>query len=224
MRCKETRDWILQKKPGEGPEAAPSPVAQHIAGCPDCHELSRASERVAAAAKNWVEETAPPWQKPHLGFARRQRPPLWYTWAPLAACMLLAALVLLRVEISRDGDGVHIRFGSSMEAERDTRAWRQSLEQAVFQAQNQSATQFREAFNQYRRDQEAYLKDVLVQMNDFNEAERAELAQLLMDEWQSRRAKDMILIESQMNTLLTRQNLHRENLYSLASYVNKNQN
>lgn len=224
MRCKETHEWILQRKNGDRSAAPPPAAEQHLETCPECRELLRASDLMATTAAGWHDETTPSWQRPHLGFPQRNRPPLWYTWVPLAACLLLTALVVLRVEISQGEDGPRIRFGAGAPTEPDSREWKRALEQAVFQAQSHSAVQMRNALNQYRLDQEAYLKDILVQTNNFNESERGKVVRLLMDEWETRRAKDLLLIESQMKTLLSRQNLHRENLYSLASYVNKNQN
>ena len=220
MRCEQVRDAILEDRlPVE--EQDQLAFDQHLAECNECGELKRTIQSLSNLAGSWQDEPVPPWNRHGVGGLPSGSGTRWQVWLPVAACFFLAILVTLKVDIRSDEQGLHIRFGEAIAQEDKREEWKAYVDQRLQENQEQSALAMQAALAEFGDNQNQYFKGLVNQLSNKHEKDRADDMQLLVNQWKSQRRKDLDVVTDRIQMLIDRQNRNTDNLYSLASYVNR---
>ncbi len=222
MRCEQARDIILAGKNEALSQETRRALAGHLSECEACSQVRRTAEGLRQVAETWVDEPVPRWERLPLSFQRPVRTSLWLTWAPAVACLFMAVLVLFRVEITSDGKGFTIGFGSSVQQQTGAdQATRTFVNTALDTMQADTVAEMEVLLGRFRKDQDNYFEGLITDLSDLNRRERQSDLKVLAEKWQDQRREDFFTVESRLNYMLNRQRRNASNLYQLASYVNQ---
>jgi len=181
-------------------------------------QLAHAMAALEKAAGTWREELPSPWRPSRKSGGLAGRGPFWLVWMPLAACLVMAVLVVFRVQVISGEDGFRISFGSPDPAPPFTP---DLVAAQLADYQVQTANMVAAVLDNYRRDQDKYLEQMVVRLGVQQREQRGEDLKTLVSAWQVQRREDLSLMEQRFQTILVTQQRQASNIYSLASYVNQ---
>lgn len=212
MHCEKARMLLLEEDRVQD-EKTSQTLTAHLEECEACAEIAAGATRMREMARAWVDEAPPP-----LRFSSRNPGRSFLQWAPLAACLLMAVLVLFRVEIARDDDGFHIWLGGDNASQQEK--VQMLVDQALEEERLRTYNAIRETMVQYQTSQETLFKNAVSQALAQTRGEWRDDLQITVAQWHEQRGRDLTLMENQINLILRRQNENASNLHQLATYVN----
>lgn len=181
-------------------------------------QLSHAMAALEKAAGSWREEIPSPWRPSRRSGGLTSRGPFWLVWMPLAACLVMAALVIFRVQVSSGENGFSVSFGHPEPASQFTP---ELVATQLADYQMKTANMVATVLDNYRHDQDKYLEEMVVRLATQQREQRGEDLKTLVAAWQVQRREDLSLMEQRFQTILVTQQRQANNIYSLASYVNQ---
>ena len=222
MNCNDAREHLMRNR---NIDLTDKGLMEHLSHCSECADLDVARQLLSESALEWEDQKPPEWDRIPMGF-QHSRPTPWLQWAPLAACLLMAVLVVFRVEIRMDDSGFHLVqagiSGSSDEAELQA-DFQEDLQNYVDEAlRKQGETtvlQFEQLLATYTNQQKENLRLTVDELTELTRGQRRQDLQMLTSQWSEQRMGDLDELERRINYLLERQNRTSSNLVQLAEYV-----
>ncbi len=126
-------------------------------------------------SSQWIDQDPPAWDRVPAILKKQSQWSLRLNWLPLAAALLLACFVLLRMEIRLDGDGFLVSFGGKSPSAVDEAQLEEFRNQVMTELQKMETQQnekLDDALFQVQSNQSELAKDVLVTVLERNRLER----------------------------------------------------
>ena len=223
MHCEQARDLIYNRK-ARSFEPHDSPAFEgHLESCDNCRQLYQTVVNLEREADCYIDEAVPRWNRSTVGVDPASKSPLfWVTWVPLAACFLLAMLVIFQAQVISNENGFSLSFGASpAESTVDNSVIQAYVDQAVSRIQQENKQQISGLLSSYRQEQQTYFDDLMVQLTSNNRIERQGDMKTLVSRWQEQRVDDLLLIEQKFDTIYLRQKQNTNQLYNISNYVSR---
>lgn len=202
----------------------------HLRQCSACGDLVDGLATVSEMRAQWQEEPVPKWDRLRHQMPRRQPRPWLTIGLPLAACLVLALLVMMRAELTVDQGGWSLSFAGT------------AREQAMLDKVRTLVAEERKSHNQelvalldeYDKRQRNVTQNLLGEYDQrqslMTEQRVAQVAQAMRDDQaismktlvgaiKSQREQDLLWVRQNLENVVLRQERTHSNLNKLASYV-----
>lgn len=218
MLCNEARDLMdRREKQSFQPENSPE-FETHLQQCEACREIYQGIIMTEQMTASWEEEAVPAWDRLAHHMPRQAPTPWWTIVVPLAACFVMAVLVLGRVEVVSDESGFQVRFGAPSIGEEQLKT---ALDQALAASQVQTQEDMKELLTAYDERTNENVQVLLTQFSDNVRKERNDDLKTMVAQWQEVRAGDIQWVQNKFQGVLVRQERTHKNLNKIARYVRR---
>ena len=212
MSCERIKAWIADTGRADLLAEPGRRIAGHLAECDACADMVSAAREMARAAEEWRDVPVPRMPPTHV-----PRRPLLTSWLPLAACLILSLLVLLRVEIRPTEAGWSVSFaGKSPDSAAITL---DELSLMLEEERLRNTTELLGMIDARGADLRDELRLALAERAEHDRQSRAREWERFQVQLENRRIEDWDLFQTQILRLIERQDRQTRNLEQLAGFV-----
>jgi len=213
LRCETCELLLFEFSEGQVTQAQRESVDEHLRSCDECSALLQDIWEMELKSSNWKDLDVPAWDRKG-SFVTTPKTINWLQFAGAMSSILILVLVLFRVELTTNDQGLQLSFGGQ-----DNIAYSQEMEARLkdFEIRNQAymlATYSKMATQQATSNQQLF-GTVL----DTSRHERREDLQTLMTVWNDDQQRQKQITEDSLRFVLLNQARESRNIDNLSTIL-----
>ncbi len=229
MSCENVRAQVVAGKAANELQEA---FGEHLWQCAACSELVDGLATVSAMRAHWQDEPVPAWDRLRHQMPRRQPRPWLMIGLPLAACLVLAVLVMMRAELTVDQGGWRLSFAGTAREQalldevrtlvaEERKSHNQELVALLDQYNERQRSSTQTMLGEYAQRQNLATEQKVAQATQAVRDDQTQTVRTLVAAFQDQREQDLLWVRQNLENVVLRQERTHSNLNRLASYVSR---
>lgn len=204
----------------------------HLRQCSACGDLVDGLATVSEMRAQWQDEPVPKWDRLRHQMPRRQPRPWLMIGLPLAACLVLALLVMMRAELSVEQGGWRLSFAGTAREQamlatvrtlvaEERKSHNQELVALLDEYDKRQRNATQTMLGEYAKQQDLATEQRVAQATKAVREDQTNTVKTLVSAFQDQRERDLLWVRQNLENVVLRQERTHTNLNKLASYVTR---
>jgi hypothetical protein len=204
---------LFEFSEGQLPQEQRETVDEHLKSCEACSELLQDIWEMEMKSSSWKELDVPAWDRKG-SFVATPKTFHWLQYAGALSSILILVLVLFRVELTTNDQGLHLSFGGQ-----DKDAYSHELEAKLKDFELRNQTYMLAAFSEMTAQQATSNQQLFGTVLESSRRERRKDLQTLMTVWNDDQQRQQQITEDSLRFVLLNQARESRNIDNLSSIL-----